>query len=78
MNTSTTQKGKREPCIGKDTNSTTTNRSAKALQIVKYLEGTFNGNCNLSIGKGCDLYGPSRTITRTYEGNFVGSAMDRT
>jgi hypothetical protein len=78
MSTSTTQEGKGEPCIGKDTNSTATNRSTKALQIVKYLEGTFNGNRSLSMGKGCDLYGPSRTTTRTYEGNFVGSAMDRT
>ncbi|KAH9572826.1 hypothetical protein CY35_02G172100 [Sphagnum magellanicum] len=78
MSTSTTQEGKGEPCIGKDTNSTATNKSTKALQIVKYLEGTFNGNCSLSMGKGCDLYSPSRTTTRTYEGNFVGSTMDRT
>ena len=78
MSTSTTQEGKGEPCIGKDTNSTATNRSTKALQIVKHLEGTFNGNSSQSMGKGCDLYGPSRTTTRTYEGNFVGSAMDRT
>ncbi len=78
MSTFTTQEGKGEPCIGKNTNSTTTNRSTKALQIVKYLEGTFNGNRNLSMGKGCDLYGPSRTTTRTYKGNFIGLAMDRT
>jgi hypothetical protein len=78
MSTSTTHEGKGEPCIGKYTNSTATNRSTKALQILKYLEGTFNGNRSLSMGKGYDLYGPSRTTTRTYEGNFVGSVMDRT
>ncbi len=56
MNTSTTQEGKGEPCIGKNTNSTTMNRLTKALQIVKYLEGIFNGNCSLYMGKGCDLH----------------------
>ncbi len=56
MNTSTTQEGKGEPCIGKDTNSTAMKRLTKALQIVKYLEGTFNGNCSLYMGKGCDLH----------------------
>jgi hypothetical protein len=30
------------------------------------------------MGKGCNLYGPNKTTTRTYKGNFVGSAMDRT
>ncbi len=63
MNTSTTQEGKGEPCIENDTNSTITNMSTKALQIVKYLEGTFTGNHNLFMGKGCDLYGPSRSTT---------------
>jgi hypothetical protein len=29
------------------------------------------------MGKGYDLYSPSRTTTRTYEGNFIGSTMDR-
>jgi hypothetical protein len=77
MSTSITPEGKWEPCIEKNINSTTMNRSTKALQIVKYLEGTFNGNCSLSMGKGCNLYDPSRTTTRTYEGNFVGLAMDR-
>jgi len=77
MSTSTTPEGKGEPYIAKDTNSMPMNRSTKALQIVKYLEGTFNENHSLSMGKGCDLYGPSRTTTRTYNGNFVGSAMDR-
>lgn len=77
MNTYITQEGKGEPCIGKDTNSTAMNRLTKALQIVKYLEGTFNENRSLSMGKGCDLYGPSRTTTRIYDGNFVGSAMDK-
>jgi hypothetical protein len=38
------------------------NRSTKALQIVKYLEGTFNGNCNLSMGKGYNLYGWGRKL----------------
>jgi hypothetical protein len=56
MNTSTTQEGKGEPCIGKNTNSTAMNRLTKALQIVKYLEGIFNGNCSLYMGKGCDLH----------------------
>jgi hypothetical protein len=78
MSISTTQEGKGEPCIGKDTNSMATNRSTKALQIVKYLERTLNGNHSLSMGKGYDLYSPSRTTTRTYEGNFIGSTMDRT
>jgi hypothetical protein len=55
-----------------------TNRSTKVLQIVKYVEGIFNGNCSLSIGKGYDLYGPSRTTIRTYKGNFIGLVMDRT
>ncbi len=77
MSTSTIKEGKGEPCIEKDTNSMAMNMSTKALQIVKYLEGTFNGNHNMSMGKGCDSYSPSRTTTRTYEGNFVGSAMDR-
>jgi hypothetical protein len=77
ISTSITHEGKGEPCIGKDTNSTATNKSTKALQIVKYLEGTFNGNHSLSMEKGCDLYGPSKTTTRTYEGYFVGLAMDR-
>jgi hypothetical protein len=77
MSTSTTQEVKGEPCIKKDTNSTAMNRSTKALQIIKYLEGTFNENCSLFMGKGYNLYGPSRNITRTYEGNFVGLPMDR-
>jgi len=77
MNTSTAHERKGEPCIGKDTNRKATNKSTKALQIVKYLEGTFNGNRSLSMGKGCNLYGPSRTTIRTSEGNFVGSMMDR-
>jgi hypothetical protein len=29
------------------------------------------------MGKGYDLYSPSRTTTRTYKGNFVGLTMDR-
>jgi len=77
MNTSTLPEGKGEPCIEKNINSSIMNRSTKALQIVKYLEGTFNGNRSLSMGKGCNLYDLSRTITRTYEGNFNGLAMDR-
>jgi hypothetical protein len=60
------------------TTSMTMNRSTKALQIIKYLEGTFNGNCNLSMGKGCDLYDPNKTTTRTSKGNFVRLAMDKT
>jgi hypothetical protein len=56
MNTFTTQEGKGVPCIGKDINSTAMNRLTKALQIVKYLEGTFNGSCSLYMGKGCDLH----------------------
>jgi hypothetical protein len=71
------KKEKGEPCIEKYTNSTAIYRSTKVLQIVKYLEGTFNGNHNLFIGKGCNLYGPSRNTTRTYERNFVGLLMDR-
>jgi len=51
MDTSITQEGKGEPCIKKNTNSITMNKSTKALQIVKYIEGTFNGNHNLSMGK---------------------------
>jgi len=47
MSTSTTQKGKGEPCIGKDTNSTATNRSAKALQIVKIPKGNFQWKLQL-------------------------------
>jgi uncharacterized membrane protein YkgB len=31
----------------------------------------------MSMGKGCNVYVPSRTTTRTYEGNFVGLAMNR-
>jgi hypothetical protein len=54
------------------------NKSTKALQIIKYLEGTLNGNRSLSMGKGYDLYSPSRTTTRIYKGNFVGLLMDRT
>lgn len=77
ISTSTTHEGKGEPCIKKDTNSTATNKSTKALEVVKYLEGTFNGNRSLSMGKGCNLYGPSTTTIRTSEGNFVGSMMDR-
>jgi hypothetical protein len=77
MNTSTTHEGKKEPFIRIDTSSMATNMSTKALQIVKYLEGTFNGNHNMSMGKGCNLYGLSRTTTRTYKRNFVGSVMDR-
>jgi hypothetical protein len=79
MSTSTTREGKGEPCVGKHTNSTATNESTKALKIVKYLEGTSDGNRDLSMRKGCDSYGPSGTTTKTYEGgNLVGSAMDRT
>jgi hypothetical protein len=78
MSTSTTHEGNREPYNGKDTNSLATNRSTKALQIIKYLERTFNGNHNLSMGKGCNLYDLSRTTTRTYERNFVGLVMDKT
>jgi hypothetical protein len=44
MNTFITQKGKGEPYIGKDTNSMATNMSTKALQIIEYLKGKFNGN----------------------------------
>lgn len=29
------------------------------------------------MGKGCNLYGPSRTTIGTSEGNFIGSMMDR-
>jgi len=54
------------------------NRSTKVLQIVKYLEGIFNGNCSLSMGKGYDLYDPNRTTIRTYKGNFISLMMDRT
>ncbi len=72
----TTHEGKVEPCIEKDINSTAMNRSTKALQIIKYLEGTFNGNRNMSMGKGWNLYGPSKTTIRIYERNFVGSMMD--
>jgi hypothetical protein len=32
----------------------------------------------MSMGKGCDLYGPNRTITRTYERNFIRLTMNRT
>ena len=78
MSTSATREGKGEPCVGKHTNSTAMNGSTKALQIVKYLEGTPDGNRDLSMRKGCDSYDPSGTTTRTYEGNLVGSAMDRT
>jgi hypothetical protein len=77
MSISITQEGKGEPWIGKNTNSMAMNRSTTSLQIVKYPEGTFNGNRNLFMGKGCNLYDPSRNTTRTYEGNFVGSPMDR-
>jgi hypothetical protein len=62
----------------KHTNSTATNESTKALKIVKYLEGTSDGNRDLSMRKGCDSYGPSGTTTKTYKGNLIGSAMDRT
>jgi hypothetical protein len=79
MSTSTTREGKGEPCVGKHTNSTAMNGSTKALQIVKYLEGTPDGNPDLFMRKGRDSYGPSGTTTKTYEGgNLVGSAMDRT
>jgi hypothetical protein len=37
ISTFITHEGKGEPCIKKDTNSTATNKSTKALQIVKYL-----------------------------------------
>lgn len=47
MSTSTTREGKGEPCVGKNTNSTAMNESTKALQIVKYLEGTPDGNPDL-------------------------------
>ena len=68
MSTSTTREGKGEPCVGKYTDSTAMNGSTKALQIVRYLEGTSDGNPDLFTGKGRDSYGPSGTTTRTYEG----------
>ncbi|ERN01341.1 hypothetical protein AMTR_s00002p00257560 [Amborella trichopoda] len=68
MSTSTTREGKGEPCGGKHTNSTVMNESTKALQIIRYLEGTPDGNPDLSMRKGRDSYGPSGTTTRTYEG----------
>ena len=68
MSTSTTREGKGEPCVGKHTNSTAMNESTKALQIVKYLEGTLDGNPDLFMRKGRDSYGPSGTTTKTYEG----------
>ena len=55
MSTSTTREGKGEPCVGKHTNSTATNESTKALKIVKYLEGTSDGNRDLSMRKGWQL-----------------------
>lgn len=68
MSTSTTREGKGEPCVGKHMNSTAMNGSTKALQIVKYLEGTPDGNPDLFMRKGRDSYGPSGTTTKTYEG----------
>jgi hypothetical protein len=44
MNNSIAQEGKGQPYIIKNTNSIVTIKSTKFLQIVKYLEGTFNGN----------------------------------
>jgi hypothetical protein len=51
MHTSTiTQEGKGQPHIKKNTNSIVVNKSTKALQIIKCLEGIFNGNQNISMG----------------------------
>jgi len=47
-----------------------TNMSTKALQIVKYLEGTFNGNDSLSMGKGCDLYDWGRKLLASWDGFY--------
>jgi hypothetical protein len=68
MSTSTTRERKGEPCVGKHTNSTAMNGSTKALQIVKYLEGTPDGNPDLFMRKGRNWYDPSGTTTKTYEG----------
>ena len=71
-------KARSSTLLRQHTNSTATDESTKDLKIVKYLKGTFDGNRGLFMRKGCDSYGPKETTIKTYKGNLVSSAMNRT